>query len=259
MARVGYAARGIVFLIVGLFAFLAAAGFGAQPQGTRDLMELALRHPFGGYFLWALAAGLSCFAGWRFLQSVFDVDLHGNNPYGLMRRSVLAASGLFYLTLAAVTARITIEQRHVSEDESAREWTAWIMSQPFGRAVVGLIAIGFAVVAIGLVVKAFRAPYSRHLNATPEQRRMAVALGSLGIFTRALVFLLFGFLLGAAAFDSNSHEAVGLAGVLRAIEHQAYGGVLLGIAALGLLAFGFFEIIEATARQPAAVTSERGE
>jgi hypothetical protein len=37
------------------------------------------------------------------------------------------------------------------------------------------------------------------------------------------------------------------------MQHHAYGGVLLGIAAIGLLAFGFFEIIEATVRRAAAV------
>jgi len=257
MARIGYAARGIVFLIIGGFALLAAGGLGAHPQGARDALEFTFQQPFGGYFLWALAAGLLCFAGWRLLQSVFDVDLYGSDLYGLMRRSVLAASGLFYLALAAATLRITAGRRDVSEDQSAREWTAWVMAQPLGRAAIALIAIGFLAVAMGLAVKAFRAPYRHHFDATPEQLVMAIVLGSYGILTRAVIFLLFGILLGVAAFDANSSEAVGLAGVLRAMQHQAYGGVLLGTAALGLLAFGFFEIIEATTRHAAAATTSR--
>jgi hypothetical protein len=259
MARVGYAARAVVFLIVGGYALLAASGLGADPQGERDALELAYQQPFGGYFLWALAAGLSCFAGWRLLQSVFDVDLHGSDLYGVMRRSVLAGSGVFYFALAVATARITADERHVSEDQLARDWTAWVMAEPLGRAVITLVAIGFAAVAIGLTVKAFRAPYRHHLDTTPGQLVIAVVLGSYGILTRAVIFLLFGILLGVAAFDSNSRGAVGLAGVLRAVQHQPYGDMLLGIAALGLLAFGFFEIIEATTRHAAAVTSSRSE
>jgi len=253
MVRVGYATRGIMFLIVGGFALLAAGGLGADPQGAHDALEFAFEKPFGRYFLWLIAAGLACFAGWRFLQSIFDADRHGGDLHGLMRRAALCGSGLFYIALAAATVRITLNERRVSEDESARAWTAWVMAQPLGRILIGLIAVGFGTVAIGLAVKAVRAPYREMLDATAAQRTMATALGSFGIMTRAFVFLLFGIFLGIAAYDANSREAVGLAGVLRAMQHQSYGGVLLGIAALGLLAFGFFEIIEANARRAAAV------
>jgi hypothetical protein len=127
MARIGYAARGIVFLIIGSFALLAAGGFGADAHGARDALELLFQQPFGGYFLWILAAGLSCFAGWRVLQSVCDVGRHGSSFYGLLRRGVLAGSGLFYIALAGATVRITFQHRRITEDQSAREWTEWAL------------------------------------------------------------------------------------------------------------------------------------
>ena len=249
MVRIGYNARGIVFLIIGGLALLAAGGLGTHPEGARDALEFLFLKPFGGYFLWALAAGLLCFAGWRLSQSLLDADGHGRSLYGLMRRGSLIGSSLFYIALALATVRITFEVRGKSEDQSARDWTAWVMVQPLGRAAIALIAVGFIAVAFGLGVKAFRIPYRHRLDITKTTRHVANALGSFGILTRGLVFLVLGCYLGVADYDSDSDIALSFAGVLPAMESKSYGGIFLGIAAFGLLAFGFFEVFEATVRQ----------
>lgn len=249
MVRVGYVTRGTLFLIVGGLALLAAIGSGTRPPGVPDALQALLERPLGSLLLWLLAAGLLCFSGWRLLQAGLDADRHGDTPYGLMRRGSLAISGLIYFAVAIGTASLTFEERRTSEDQAARDWSQWLMAQPFGRILMALIGIGFIGLAIGLAIKVMRAPYRKHIDPGKVSRSWAVALGSVGILTRAFIFLMIGAFLCFAAYDANSNDVVALSGVLHMLQRQAYGGELLGIAALGLLAFGCFEMMQAAARR----------
>jgi hypothetical protein len=71
------------------------------------------------------------------------------------------------------------------------------------------------------------------------------------------VFALIGLFLVFAAVDWRSQEARGLGGALRLIQQQAYGSVLLGFAAGGLLAFAGYEFAEAAYAHIAAPSLER--
>jgi hypothetical protein len=182
------------------------------------------------------------------LQAFFDTERYGRSLYGLTRRAIFACSGLLYLALALTSADIAMGARRVSENRLIHEWSGWLLVQPLGRVAIALIGVGFVVAAIGLTAQALLAAYRHRIVAVPIVRLVAVVLGSFGILTRAAIFLLFGVFLGFAAYNLNARDVIGLTGVLRMMQNQSYGAWQLGVIALGLLAFGLFEIIQACAR-----------
>jgi hypothetical protein len=64
-----------------------------------------------------------------------------------------------------------------------------------------------------------------------------------------LLFSIIGWFLIRAAVDNDPKKTVGLDGALQDLARQAYGRFLLGIVALGLLAYAIFRFIEARYRK----------
>lgn len=249
MARLGYGARGIVYCLVGGLALLAAFGSGGQTGGSKSALQTLLNQPFGRVWLSAIALGLFGFAVWRIVEALTDADHRGTEWKALGVRAAHLISGGIYASLALFAVNLALGSGGGGgEDQAAQGWTAWLLSQPFGQWLVGLIALGVAASGLGFAWKGWKGDVMAYLALPSGADRWVLPLGRLGYAARGVVFVVVGIFLVLAALHSNSSEVRGLGGALQSVQSQPFGWVLLGFVAAGLFAFGVFGLVQARYR-----------
>lgn len=250
LARFGYAARGVVYVIVGALAVLAALGRGQGTPDSRDALTTLLRTPYGGVVLGLVALGLVCFALWRLAQAALDADHLGTDPKALVRRAGFAVSAVANFALAtSAIGLVTTIVASGGGDGSAQDWTRYLLALPFGRWLVALVGLGVVGTGLGTAWKGWTASFRRRLSMGGTAAGWVTPIGRAGYLARGLVFVLAGFFLVLAALHANAREVRGLAGTLRALQEQPYGWALLLVTALGLFAFGAFQVLAARYRR----------
>lgn len=250
-ARLGYVARAVVYLIIGGFAFLAAIGRGGGTTDSRGALQILLTQPFGKVLLFFIALGLVGYGVWRVLMGVRDPERTGSTGQRAARRAGYVVSGLVNLALALFAASLAlpgmISAPGADGGDGAKDWTATLMSQPFGRWLVALVGVVFVGTAIAFAIRAFKATFERYLSreaCTPTIRNICRA----GILARAIVFTIIGLFLIIAAWHADPSEAKGVGAALDTLRDQPFGSPLLAAVGLGLVAYAFYSAVAARYR-----------
>lgn len=252
LARFGYAARGVVYLVVGIVALRTILS-GGGPEDSSGALRTVLRQPFGQVLLAILAAGLVGWVLWRLFQALADPEARGTDAKGLATRAGYLISAAIHagLTVEAVRLLLGASSGSGGGDRSAEHWTATALAQPFGRWLI--VGVGLAIVLFGLfeLYRAFRADFTRWLDLSrlgPVARRRVVLVGRLGMAARGVVFGLVGGFLLDAARRLDPQQAGGTEEALRTLQDAPYGPWLLGAVGAGLACYGLFELAEARYR-----------
>jgi hypothetical protein len=252
VARAGYAARGIIYLIVGGLAALAALGRGGGTTDSRGALSQVMSAPFGKFLLITIALGLLGYAAWRLVQALLDPDRHGTEVKGIAIRTALAVSAVIHVGLAFFAASLALGRgggHGDSGEGSSQEWTAWLLSQPAGQWLVAGAGIAVAGAGVAHIVKGWRADFERHLKMNASEREFITPVSRFGLCARGVAFLIIGGFLFIAAIQHDPSEARGLSGALQTLQQQPFGWIPLAVLALGLFAFGVYSLIESVYRK----------
>jgi hypothetical protein len=250
LGRLGIAARGVVYLLLGALATRVAFGAGGRLTDQQGVFSLIVEQPFGRVLLGLLAVGLVGYALWRFIQAGADTEGKGGDTKGLVERVGYAVSGIIHVGLAL--SAVGLLMGRASQGDASQEWTARLMAQPAGRWLVALV--GLIVVGVGLyqAYKGYSASFREDLRLgemSAAEQTWAVRAGRVGYVARGIVFVLIGGFVLLAALRANAEEARGIGGALASLLQRPFGPWLLGAVALGLAIYGLYCFVEARYRR----------
>jgi hypothetical protein len=249
LARAGYAARGVLYCLIGVLAIRLAEGAGTQPASQQGALRTIAHQPFGRALLVLMAIGLGGYALWRLAQALVGETPEAGKHSALDRIGGLG-SAIAYGAFCAVAIALLVGSP--STGHGPQRATADVLGWPAGRALVGAAGALFLIVA---AYQAYLGVSRRFLDdsKTSEMsravRRIFTCIGVTGLLARAVAFALIGVFLVKAAVEYDPHDAVGLDGALSRLTTHAYGSALLLIVASGLIAFGVYSLADARFRK----------
>ncbi|OQP83840.1 hypothetical protein BTR14_21695 [Rhizobium rhizosphaerae] len=249
LAKLGYGARGVVYLLVGGMALLAAFGAGGGNVEARSALDLILTQPFGRVWLALVALGLASFVLWRAVQAAVNPDRQPDNAKGYLIRAGLLVSAATYVSLAFYAGAHALAMPSGGGSGGEQGLASWLMGQPFGRWLAGIVGCCIVGAGIAQIVKGAKRGYRKYVALPPAHAEKLDLICAYGLFARGAVFLITGgfFLLAAVLVDPS--QAGSLTDAMAWVRALPFGGALYVFAALGLFAFGLYSLIEARYRR----------
>jgi hypothetical protein len=253
LARAGYVARGLIYAIIGVLAIRLAEGISAKPASQQGALQTLASQPFGHALLILMAIGLGGYAIWRLTQAVVGVTPEAGR-HSTMDRIGALGSGIAYGTFCVLSISVLMHGSSAAagSNQKPRDLTATAFTWPGGRLIVGIVGAVFLIVAIYQAYLGLSQRFlddSKTFEMSPGVRKAFTWVGTFGLCARAVAFALIGIFIVQAARTYNAQETVGLDGALVRVTRQSYGPWLLGIVAVGLIAFGIYSIADAKFRK----------
>ena len=78
-ARLGYAAKGVVYIMIGAIAARVAFGGRGDVEGWNGSLNTLRDEPLGGPMLWLIGIGLLGYAAWRFVTAIRQGSFASNS------------------------------------------------------------------------------------------------------------------------------------------------------------------------------------
>jgi len=245
-ARIGHGAKGLVFILTGLFVVAARLGIGGDVDGPEAAFTAVRGAPLGKVMLATIGIGLLYYALWEACRAIADPEREARGH--LVRRLEWLITAVVFGFLSIAAFRVALHRAVARGDDVARTWASRAMVDiPHGAAVVALVGVCIVVAGAIMIRRGWRADFERTIDLTgvaPASWPFIYAIARFGIVARGVLLGIVGVFLVIAAWTHNPGGAIGFEGALRALEHPS-APWLMAVVAIGLAGYGVYELLVA--------------
>jgi len=247
IARTGYVAKGIIYLVTGVLTFMAAINIGGEKAGKEEVLGFIKKQNLGSTLLILLSIGLLCYAIWRFAQAFVDPQKRHGKRKNKGQRFALFVSGLTYVSLAGLAVLVAGGSSENSGLKNSGILTAtaglWIL------AGIGLIFVGRGIYQITRLFKTnFNRKFDLESMINDKKRKIIKNSAYLGMSARAVIFFTIGYFALKGAITANLNEIKDTSDVFSFIETSFWGSFQLGLISLGFICYSIYMFLSAKYR-----------
>lgn len=239
LARIGFAASGLIHLVLGWIAGRVALGSGGEAD-TSGAIATVREAPAGPVLLWICVLGFLALAIFQLLDGIFGGGEASD-------RAKAAGKGILYAALGVIATRYAMGGGSSGGQESSTDITQRLMEMPGGRFLVGVVALAVIGVGVYHVYKGLTKKFLEDLKATGGGNlgTGVVVSGMVGYAAKGVALVVVGGLFGLAAWQADPEEAQGMDGALKTLAEQPFGTALLLVVAVGLALYGLYSFARA--------------
>ena len=241
----GYAAKGTVYLLIGVSAIQAAVFSGEEATGTYLTLALIADKPLGKILILVLAVALMGYVLRRFLQAIFVPGITNSSSWKcILKRVGYIMSGLSYMGVSHTSVSLALGLGEY--DDTIEDLADQLFELPFGEWLIFIAGIAIATIGVFYVFGAYTGSYISEFNSSDIHYRLekwTVRIAKIGVAARGIAFILMGIFFIQAAIIGSSEFAGGLQNVFRLLAVRPLGWLWLGSFGAGLIGYGLYMFV----------------